>query len=263
MIDIKEIENELERERELLKRLEAVYPELPAGYIEERVVNGTRRVYLTRERRRQKSRCAVNEDYPEFDKLLNEVRLRSDIYHAMPRLRKNVAACEDFLGRFSPYDPYAIAGSHAPDPVLFPAGKISDDEWAAAAAPRNGFRPGDYRYETKRGEKVRSKSELMIADVLFEAGLDYRSDCLLMVGGLPMYPDFQILRRSDHRVILWEHNGFIGDEGYVYRSYARLETYNRAGYYIGENLIVTSESASMPLTRSEIFERLRMFRLVR
>lgn len=255
-----EIRMELEREQALLERLESAYQDLPAGCIERKSRNGHEYLFLKQVRDGVRTRVALS-GRPDEDAVIADVAYRKGITRAMPVLRKNISACMMFLKHFRVYDPYAMTEKGAPDPRLFLDGDTCDNEWAAAPCRRNPYYMNEYKYETKKGESVRSKSEMMIADVLFDLGLEYRSDCGLTVGGATMYPDFQILRRNDHRVILWEHNGLLNNSEYVRRSYEKLERYARAGYVIGKNLIVTSETEQSPLNRSVIMKKIEEYGL--
>lgn len=71
---------------------------------------------------------------------------------------------------------------------------------------------------SNKGERVRSKSEVMIADALAQAGLPYRYECPLMLGTAVVHPDFTILRREDRKELFWEHLGRMDDVGYVMKN---------------------------------------------
>lgn len=254
---IEEVSAELARDRALLEKLDAAYDELPSGYIEVKEINGTDYFFRVFQKNGRRKRVAITDA-----RLISDIRFRADIHRARPVLKENINACERFIEAFRDYDPYKFSGPRVPDRRLFREGDVCDEEWIENMPARNPFREEDYRFETRRGEKVRSKSEMMIADILFEYGLQYRSDCPVSVGGKVLYPDFQILRRKDHTPVLWEHNGLTGSSSYVLRSYEKLAAYNRAGYIIGRNLILTSETEHEPLTRSVIIQQLGEFGLI-
>ena len=100
---------------------------------------------------------------------------------------------------------------------------------------------------TITGEAVRSKSEVIIYDLLVKYGVPFRYECALTLtdfNGLETvkFPDFTILT-ADGRCIYWEHLGRLSDEGYLQRSMAKLGLYHRNGLTIGDNLILTSDAA--------------------
>ena len=102
-------------------------------------------------------------------------------------------------------------------------------------------------FETKRGERVRSKSEMIIANMLYDYGIPYKYECPINVGGEIIHPDFTILRLSDRRIIYYEHCGRMGDPGYVEDMIDRSRKYTFAGIYQGDKLFYTFESAKQPL----------------
>jgi len=111
--------------------------------------------------------------------------------------------------------------------------------WQNDYEPQNKNYLDNLEYETKRGEMVRSKSEQYIANFLYDAGIPYRYEMRLVLGGEIRYPDFVILL-PDGREIIWEHFG-LNDREYMANNMEKLELYARNGYHIGKNLIVTFE----------------------
>lgn len=99
---------------------------------------------------------------------------------------------------------------------------------------------------------VRSKSEMMIADILYDAGIRYKTDSLLEIDGVRNYPDFQMLRPHDNALVIWEHFGLTNRPDYVAGSYKKILGYGRAGFVPGRTMIITYESDKDPLTRKEI-----------
>lgn len=102
-------------------------------------------------------------------------------------------------------------------------------------------------YITKKGERVRSKSEMIIANMLYDYGIPYKYECPLLVGGEIFHPDFTILRLSDRQVVYYEHCGKMGDPGYVEDMIDRSRKYAFDGIFQGDRLFYTFESAKQPL----------------
>ncbi len=101
---------------------------------------------------------------------------------------------------------------------------------------------------TDRGERVRSKSEKIIADKLYRENIAYRYECPLEIPYVgTIYPDFTLLDEVNRRNIIFEHFGLMHDEGYVNNAIFKLQTYAREGYVLGDNLFVTMETAERPL----------------
>ena len=101
---------------------------------------------------------------------------------------------------------------------------------------------------TKSGIFVRSKSEAVIADILYENSIPFRYEQMLRLGALKVYPDFTILRSlNPQHVTIWEHFGMMDSPGYAKSAKLKLNAYLDAEYLPGENLILTYESKSRPL----------------
>ena len=72
-------------------------------------------------------------------------------------------------------------------------------------------------HRTARGEAVRSKSEVIIANLLHAKGIDYRYEEPLEIDGLTKYPDFTIEDDDTGERYYWEHVGLLSDGGYRQR----------------------------------------------
>jgi len=104
-------------------------------------------------------------------------------------------------------------------------------------------------HRTRRGEAVRSKSEVIIADLLFSKGLPYQYEKPLSLGdGGTRYPDFTIEDAEMGNVVYWEHLGMLQLPAYRARWERKLAWYRANGILPreegeGENgtLIVTRD----------------------
>ena len=115
-------------------------------------------------------------------------------------------------------------------------------------------------YETERKERVRSKSELNIANALARHNIPYKYECpLVMHDGRTVYPDFTVLDIRNRKVFYWEHRGMMDDPEYADRSVSRIKAYLRNGIVIGKDLIITEETSSSPLGTNEIEVVIRRF----
>ena len=135
---------------------------------------------------------------------------------------------------------------------LISAAKVSDEEyikqWLAVEYTGKSFADEYQEIITERGERVRSKSEKIIADKLFALGIPYRYEYpLILEENIKMYPDFTILRMPAREEIYLEHFGMMDDYNYVETVMRKLNTYERNGIYIGVNLFITYETSRNPL----------------
>ena len=119
-------------------------------------------------------------------------------------------------------------------------------KWLAQEFEHKGFKDGMPFYTTIRGERVRSKSEQIIADRLTAKNIPYIYEKPLLVGNKIFHPDFSILRMSDRKELYLEHLGRLGDMGYATDAADRLNRYHRNGIVIGDKLFVLWETAEAP-----------------
>lgn len=107
-------------------------------------------------------------------------------------------------------------------------------------------------FKTNNGELVRSKSELNIANLLLKYNIPYKYECPLILGGTTIHPDFTILDVNNRREIYWEHRGMMDHIDYARHSISRIKTYEKNNLFIGEQVIVTEETSTLPLDTENI-----------
>ena len=114
----------------------------------------------------------------------------------------------------------------------------------------------DTSYETPRGEKVRSKSEWMIACMLDKAGIPYRYEEIVPLNGevgVFMHPDFTVLNKRTRKVYYWEHFGAMNSNSYVEDNFMpKIREYYNFGFLPGDRLLITFESSGHPLDTTDI-----------
>jgi predicted nuclease of restriction endonuclease-like RecB superfamily len=87
--------------------------------------------------------------------------------------------------------------------------------------------PAGPRFKTKSGIRVRSKAEKIIADFLFERGLQFAYEPIIELDGYYVMPDFHL---TDYDVYL-EHFG-RDDHDYLQSAQAKLERYRQANVHL-------------------------------
>ena len=91
--------------------------------------------------------------------------------------------------------------------------------WAQAEYISNPDYPDGKKFHTKKGELVRSKSEVFIADALFTHRIPYRYEQKLDLGSAGyFFPDFTVCHPRYLKTIYWEHFGLMDSEDYVYNA---------------------------------------------
>lgn len=129
---------------------------------------------------------------------------------------------------------------------------LSDEEyikrWQAVEYEGKPFAEDVPEIFTEKGERVRSKSEKIIADKLYSLGIPYRYEYpLVLADNVKVYPDFTILRMPAREEVYLEHFGMMDEGNYVDTVLYKLNTYARNGIYPGVNLYITHETGRSPL----------------
>ena len=137
----------------------------------------------------------------------------------------------------------------------------SDEEyvsnWEAVEYRGKEFYEDTPEFYTAKGERVRSKSEVIIADVLHREGVPYRYEYPIYISGVgDIYPDFTVLNIRTRKEILWEHFGMMDDPEYVEKAVQKIMTYEQNEILQGENLILTYETRKIPLNQKTIMRKL-------
>ena len=121
-------------------------------------------------------------------------------------------------------------------------------KWQSIKFKPNPYKPEKKIFDTRRGEKVRSKSEAILADTMFELGIPYHYEYpVKMADGTIRYPDFTMLKVRTREVVYLEHFGRMGEEGYRRDTREKMDLYRASGIYPGKNLMFTYETDEFPL----------------
>lgn len=120
--------------------------------------------------------------------------------------------------------------------------------WLAEAYMSKEFQEGTPVILTERGERVRSKSEKILADYFYRNGISYKYEKPLYLKKFGIvYPDFTFLSRKTRQEIYWEHDGRMDDPVYAQNAVRKIQAYEENQIYPGEKLILTFETEKMVL----------------
>lgn len=117
----------------------------------------------------------------------------------------------------------------------------------------------EFPYYTERGEHVRSKSEIIIANALFHAHIPYRYEYPLKLGDVTLHPDFLCLNVAARREFYWEHLGMMDNTDYHEKALNRLEKYIQAGIFPFDKLLLTSETENQHLDTRRVVQIIARF----
>ena len=134
--------------------------------------------------------------------------------------------------------------------------------WQNIAYEKKPFSPEAPVLLTARNERVRSKSEIIIADTLNRLNIPYRYEFPINLktenGDFRIFnPDFICLNQRTREEFLWEHFGMMDDADYATTAARKLRLYETNGIYPGKNLIISVETSELPINTRQI-EKLAM-----
>lgn len=134
-----------------------------------------------------------------------------------------------------------------------PTVKQKIEQWMEESYEQNQMYPEHLKYETEQGELVRSKSEVIIANFLYQHKekfvYKYERPLELMEKGRlkTIYPDFTILNIYTGNIIYWEHAGRMDDPYYANEFLKKINMYTENDLFVGRDVIVTYETVATPL----------------
>ena len=134
--------------------------------------------------------------------------------------------------------------------------------WKAAEWQGLPFAEDAPEYFTANNVKVRSKSEILIADTLGRYNVPYRYEYPLeLKDGRTFHPDFLCLNVRTRREYIWEHFGLLDDPAYASRAAAKLLLFSENKIFLGKKLIITTETAAVKFSSRQVEDFIKEFLL--
>ena len=260
---LKELDNLSKTISDRIKNIDKRLKKAPQGLLRVSLSNKTVQYY---------QRTNTNDPYGKYltkkDRHLAEQLAQKDYDTKLLKvLKKQQKAIENFI---EDYDPDAAEQVYMKlseqRKALVTPEFLSDEEyvkqWLSQPYTRLGFKDEDQEFYTSKGERVRSKSEILIADALMRNDVPYLCECPVYNNGVIFAaPDFKCLNRRLRKVYYWEHLGMIGDQDYANRNVKKMDKYILADDFDESRLILTFETDSHPLNTKVIEAKIRKYLL--
>ncbi|MEE0740742.1 MAG: hypothetical protein U0M21_00410 [Emergencia sp.] len=240
------VERDLELQRHMLKNYRAALQGLPIGKLYVKEYNG-RRYYTKWDVFRGKKRTKYLGNGSEMEVQL--LQKRYFLETSIEAMMKNIELMEEFLSQYMEIDPNYMqktlpkAYQSLPLNCFDAAGAIDIRRWGEKKYRASEKHAENLKHITAAGEKVRSKSEVIIANGLMARGIPYRYEEEISLNGYKVIPDFKIIDERKNRIVIWEHFGLIGDTQYLKNCIYKLQNYIQSGFVPGVNLIITFDDA--------------------
>ncbi len=161
---------------------------------------------------------------PETNKTVNTIKEAKYTAELLRIIDNDIALLEKLTDEYVIPDHVSV-NSRLPgiyrDPVLSFANSFSPEaaRWKrikeAEKARHPVFRPEDLKHTANDGTRMRSLSEMTIANYLISLGITFVYELPLIHHGKRIYPDFTILSPIDNKTeIIIEHQGAMDSESY-------------------------------------------------
>ena len=163
-------------------------------------------------------------------------------------------------------DPFAEVKAHLPPGkqqiVTMPY--VSDKEyvsqWMSREYEKLPFREGAPEYYTKQNLRVRSKSEVIIAETLSDAKIAFLYEKPLSLKDRTVYPDFTLLDIKKRKEVYWEHFGMMDDVDYRNGALAKIRQYEDNGLFQNDRVIWTFETSKNPINIAGIRNMIKKYK---
>ncbi|MBQ3370660.1 MAG: hypothetical protein IJG48_06520 [Mogibacterium sp.] len=177
-------------------------------------------------------------------------------------LSNNTVAIREAIDKLIPFDPDRILDSMTnaykllPDEYFFDRDKLiinagiddnllakikKHEEWWKKPYKEYWGYPENKTRTTSRGQKVRSISELLIAEALYKYYIPFHYEEELKVEGKTFAPDFTF-EGWDYNNFYLDYFGMMDDEKYAKKNFLKLDDYYDIGLIPGDNLITVFDS---------------------
>lgn len=250
---MKELEKEMQQMNKIVLECEKTMERAPSGRL--RIANHGGKPQYFHMDEKQNRKSPQGKYIKKEDFFLVKALAQKDYDKKLLRAAaKQIKAMEKFKTQYDPDCLLRIKQEQSQSRMQLIDQRILDEEeyvkeWLAKEYQGRDFVKGTRCYYTENSEKVRSKSEKMIADKLLLMGIPYRYECPVYMSTInrEFYPDFTLLEKKTRKEYYLEHFGMMDDPEYLDNFMEKLECYSENGIYLGKNLLVTFETQEKPL----------------
>lgn len=245
---MKEIKENFQKEIILLKNLieqaEKRYALAPKGQLRIQGANGKIQYYYKESNSNNKYEYIKKNEH----KLAKEIAQRDYDEKLIKLANERIKLLESFCvkeERTSLKKLYENLNEYRKELIEAPI--LSDEEytrrWQALEYKRKPFGELSTEIYSERGERVRSKSEKIIADKLYYLNIPYRYEYPIILNNVKIHPDFTILKLPERKEVYLEHLGMMDDANYIEKAIDRIRNYEINGLYLGKELYITYETS--------------------
>lgn len=270
---IDQINDEIKFEEKLLLRYRKIVRDIKGGHLISQISNGSIQFYRAYKNGRKKY-------IRRGDSKLDDMYIKRYAKAAADILESNLRLLRKLYQDFRFYDmdsinsdlPKAYRDAYWYTTLKVPEpGEISYDKEGDVIQSENPFFREQLKHKVSNGLMVRSKNELLIAEMLLQFNIPFRYEKRLDLECVEInqygqanyyiktvYPDFTIFLPND-KVLYWEHEGGMEKPDYRRSNIDKLNCYFMNGILIPDKLIVTMDSETVPFDNNVILKIINDF----
>ena len=233
------IKTSLKYDEDMLRKITKLRVNSQEQTLTLKIENGKKYYYI-------KKRGESKPTYVKPDKMgeVNRIRRARFIEESKAVINNNIKLQKEFIDKYVPTD-FASLNARLPKAYRYYEGEAAPTHKKNVTQSQNPYKREELIHRTSFGLYVRSKTEVMISEILETAGLEYYSDRPLELTDekgdkKTIYPGFTIVLGKEC-IMYWEHKGMYGDEKYFEHDQRKMQLYYRSGIYEPKNLIVTMD----------------------
>jgi len=193
---------------------------------------------------------------------LAQIEYDERLFHALQEEKKTLEKYES-AGNFNPFGTVLEQMSPGKRKLVKPH-YVSDEDylkkWREQEYDALPYKEDFPDYYTRHGIRVRSKSEVLIADTLDELSIPFLYEKPLCFRKRTVHPDFTLLNVKERKEVYWEHFGMMDDREYRDDALMKIREYEANGYYQFDSAIWTFESSKYPMSTKEIRNMIKTLR---
>jgi len=252
------VREDLELQKQLRRKYMAVMRKLPEGKLTVSVVKGGLYYY---------SGTGKNRVYVGTGdrKQIKDIQKRRLLEETIKRIDQNMLLMEAFLEKYQSTEletvvkdlpkAYRMASAVQVHSEVF----INAKKWEAKTYQKSTRNEADLRHKTQKGDLVRSKSEVIIANILYGRNIPYHYEEIVSINGVTMAPDFKIAVVSENRFKFLEHCGMISDAEYRESFLWKLRNYIEDGYVPWRDVFFTFDDLEGSIDTLTIYKIIDQF----
>ena len=243
---LKTLEKELNRLKRLEQEVEKTLKKAPEGRLRCASGRGYYQYYLETKYLNKKER-----------ELVRKLAQRDYCIALRKKLKKLIAGLEDILPFYRNEDLENVFRKTIParqaviTPLVIPVEDIIREFESIQYEAKEFEKDDTTEFYTSKGERVRSKSEKIIADELYRYGIPYKYEMPIELNvwnkKVVFHPDFTVLNKRTGKKKILEHLGMMDKQGYYENAINKIDIYEKNGYILGDKLLIFHETATSPL----------------